>query len=123
MGALIAMEICRSHPERFGACVAMSPSLWWNAREPLHKIDADPSWLKRTRLWLDIGTAEGADPAEQDAHVQDVRQLEWLLYAQKLAPERDFRVSVVEGARHNEQAWAQRFDQVLQFLYPAHDAR
>ena len=119
MGALIAMDACRERPEIFGACAAISPSLWWNDREAIHNAERDPSWLKRTRLWLDVGTLEGDSPADQDAHVQDVRRLEWLLYDQKLTPEKGFHVSVVDGAKHNEASWAKRFDQVLIFLFPA----
>ena len=123
MGALIAMEACRQRPDVFGACAAMSPSLWWNDRELFHKIERDSSWLKRTHLWLDVGTAEGESPADQDGHVQDVRRLEWLLYDQKLSAEKDFHVAVIDGAKHNEAAWAKRFDQVLIFLFPASTSR
>ena len=62
-----------------------------------------------------MGTEEGMqEPAK---NVADVRQLAALLTSNGLAPDRDFRLLIVDGAKHNETAWAQRFDQVLIFFF------
>jgi hypothetical protein len=36
-----------------------------------------------------------------------------------LEPEKDFAWRTIEGATHNETAWADRFDEILIYLYGA----
>ena len=35
-----------------------------------------------------------------------------------LAESRDYQFKVIDGAGHNEKAWAGRFGEVLMFLFP-----
>ena len=78
-------------------------------------LEADPQWMKRTRFWIDMGTDEAMhDPAK---NVQDVKDLAELLTKSGLVAGRDFRLLVVESAKHNEPAWAQRFGEVLIFFF------
>ena len=37
---------------------SVSPPPWWNEKEMIAAITAEPAWLKDTRVWLDMGTAE-----------------------------------------------------------------
>ena len=69
------------------------------------------------RVWMDIGTAESTPTA--DGH------REWLESAQALRDAlvsagwrvgRDLHYEEIEGAPHNESAWAARFDRVLEWL-------
>jgi hypothetical protein len=64
------------------------------------------------RIWLDAGTGEGTDV------VNDARALRDVLVAKGWVPEHDLRYVEAEGAEHNEQSWAARVGQVLQFLFP-----
>jgi GH18 family chitinase len=63
-----------------------------------------------------MGTREGAgdDPTR---NVDDARHLEDVLQHAGVSEGKDFKLSIVDGASHNETAWASRFDQVLMFLF------
>jgi predicted alpha/beta superfamily hydrolase len=103
LGGVISFQIAMKYPN-FGKVAAISPALWFNDRALLRdKLKLPP----RTRIWLDIGSDESA------SGVEDVRAFERMLFDQ------DVKVTIVQGAKHNEAAWAKRFDQVLLFLFPA----
>jgi enterochelin esterase-like enzyme len=62
---------------------------------------------------LDIGTGEGAQI------LRDVENFRDVLLQKGWQPGQDLQYVQVEGAEHNEAAWAQRIGAVLQFLFPA----
>ena len=70
----------------------------------------------RPRIWLDIGTREGPRIVPQVERFRDVL----LLKGWKLG--NDLHFERVEGAEHNELAWAQRVGPFLRFLFPARPA-
>jgi enterochelin esterase-like enzyme len=72
-------------------------------------VQAEP----RPRIWLDIGTREGAQIVRDVENFRDVLVKKGWQLGQDLYYER------VEGAEHNEAAWSQRVGPVLQFLFPA----
>ncbi len=115
LGGLISLYTAQKYPDTFGLCAAISPALWWNKRAALRDLTDDPAWIKRTRFWIDTGTDEGRP---QEKQVDVVRSFASLLEKNGLKPDRDFRLKIVEGAKHNEPAWSQRFDQVLLFFFP-----
>jgi predicted alpha/beta superfamily hydrolase len=104
LGALVSLHIATKYPDRFGKIAALSPALWWNNSAMLHESMTFPP---HTKIWLDAGTEEG------QGVVDAVQKLADSLHGQ------DVKVRIVDGARHNETAWAKRFDQVLLFLFPA----
>jgi hypothetical protein len=64
---------------------------------------------------LDIGTEEWRGSQET---VEDARLLRDALVARGWVPGEDLRYVEVPGAFHTEGAWAERFDDLLLFLYP-----
>jgi predicted alpha/beta superfamily hydrolase len=94
----------------FGFCGAMSPSLWFAGRAIFDVARAAPRWSGR--VYLDIGTEEGR------RHVRDTRQMCRLLRSRCPSPRDQLRCVVDEGAHHNEQAWAARFETAVRFLLP-----
>jgi len=70
----------------------------------------------RPRIWLDIGTREGP------RIVQDVERFRDVLLEKGWGFGVDLHYERVEGAEHNEAAWAQRVRPFLQFLYPGPQA-
>jgi hypothetical protein len=66
----------------------------------------------RTRIWLDMGTDEGARAAS------DARALRDALVARGWHLNRDLKYFEAEGAKHSETAWAQRVEPMLRFLFP-----
>jgi enterochelin esterase-like enzyme len=69
------------------------------------------------RIWLDIGTREGG------RIVEDVERFRDILLGKGWRLGRDLHYQRVEGAEHNEAAWAQRVAPFLQFLFPAGERR
>jgi len=67
----------------------------------------------RPRIWLDIGTREGP------RIVPDVEQFRDVLLRKGWRLDEDLHYERVEGAEHNEAAWAQRVGPFLRFLFPA----
>ena len=123
MGGLVSFDLCRRHPEVFGAgaCLSTSPFAddWLE-----EKFDAPPNLVRDIerglrfprgpRLYLDHGTAGGDEliaPMQAKVAV-------WLR-GQGWHEGRDFVARRIEGAAHNETSWRARLDEVLTFLYRA----
>jgi predicted alpha/beta superfamily hydrolase len=112
LGGLISLFLGLECPHIFGKIAVMSPSIWWDHRSILGFVNlAHPR--PPIRIWLDMGTAEGA------RHVRDTDHLHRLLLRLGWRDDEDLAYMEVEGAVHDEAAWAGRFDHVLRFLFPA----
>lgn len=111
LGALVSLWVGLSHPEIFGKIAALSPSVWWDDGYILRFIAALPA-RPDTRIWVDIGTEEGG------RSLVDARRLRDALLARGWREGEDLHYLEAAGARHNETAWAKRFPEVLEFLYP-----
>jgi predicted alpha/beta superfamily hydrolase len=112
LGGLVSLYLGLKLPNIFGKVAALSPSVWWNQHVMLRFAAAAPV-EPRPRIWLDIGTREG--PRILD----DVEQFRDVLLSKCWQYERDLHYERVEGAEHNEAAWAARVGPFLQFLFPA----
>ncbi len=111
LGGLVSLYLGLKLPNIFGKLAALSPSVWWNQRI-MHRFAAAADVHPRPSIWLDIGTREGP------RIVQDVEQFRDVLLQKGWQLGRDLHFERVEGAEHNEAAWAQRVGPFLQFLYP-----
>ena len=116
LGGLIALDTARAHKDIFGACAALSPSLWSAEGEMLAQWTADNDWMKGTRFWIDVGEGETEDYPAGEA-VPHLQTLAATLQSAGLVKGKDFVEHVAEGDEQNEAAWSKRFDQVLIFLY------
>ena len=115
LGGLVLLYLGLKHANIFGKIAALSPSVWWNQLvigRFVHSMDVEP----RSRIWLDIGTREGP------RIVRDVERFRDVLIEKGWRLEQDLHYELVEGAQHNEAAWAQRVGPFLRFLYPARPA-
>ena len=111
LGGLISLSLGLDYPAVFGQLGVLSPSVWWNGRDLLARVGAarpDP----RPRIWLDMGLSEGL------RHLRDCDLLHHRLLSRGWQDERDLRYLRVPGGLHDEDAWARRFDRVLQWLFP-----
>lgn len=108
MGGLISLYAWFRRPDVFGLAASMSPSLWFG-RDKLFDYFSSAG-QPRGRLYLDVGTAEGADA------LRDVRRLRPLLEAKGLRS--GDRLSYLEdrGGRHDEAAWSRRIAGAIEFL-------
>jgi len=116
LGGLVSLYLGLRLPHVFGKIAALSPSVWWNQRVILRFADAAPVDAL-PRIWLDIGTREGG------RIVEDVERFRDILLGKGWRLDRDLHYQRVEGAEHNEAAWAQRVAPFLQFLFPAGERR
>ncbi len=110
LGGLISLYLGLTHPEVFGRLAVMSPSIWWDHRSIFHVVNQVRPEL---RLWLDIGTAEGP------RHVRDTDLLKQALVRRGWRLGLDLAYAKVTGGTHDETAWAERWGDVLRFLFPA----
>lgn len=114
LGGIVSLTSCLKYPRVFGKMAVMSPSVWWDHRVVLHRVEAY-SAAERPRIWLDTGTVEGASPHHV---VEDARRLRDAFVAKGWREGIELKYCEVNGAGHNEQAWAARFGWVLQYLFP-----
>jgi predicted alpha/beta superfamily hydrolase len=112
LGGLITLYLGLQHPDVFSRLAVLSPSIWWDQRSILGFV-AEAMPRPKLKIWLDIGTEEGT------RHVRDTELLEHRLIQKGWSSGQDLQLLKVPGGIHSEDAWAQRFDRVLAFLYPA----
>jgi predicted alpha/beta superfamily hydrolase len=112
MGGLVSLHAACTRPDVFGLAGVHSPSLWFADRAMLRALEDRPA-ASGLRMWIDIGTQEGHTPAAKKAAVQDARTVAALLERQGVA----VRLLVARGGRHHEDAWAERLEDALRFLY------
>ena len=79
----------------------------------IHGFAEQMALYSRPRIWLDIGTREGP------RIVEDVERYRDILLSRGWRLNEDLHYERIEGAEHNEAAWAQRVGPYLRFLYPA----
>lgn len=115
LGGLVTLHIGLRYPETFGALAVLSPSIWWDRREVLARVEALDRRLP-WRIWLDVGTAEGRDT------VRNARALKGLLLAKGWKAGADLHYLEAHDAPHSESAWAARVEGLLEFLFPARSA-
>jgi predicted alpha/beta superfamily hydrolase len=115
LGGLVSLYLGLKYPNVFGR-VAVAPAAWWADNQIVHYTEAHPK--EPLRVWLDIGTKEGRDAKEAQATMDGARLLKEALIKKGWKPEKDLKYFEAEGAEHNERAWAARFEQILEFLFP-----
>lgn len=113
LGGLITLALGLQHPNVFTRLAALSPSIWWDNRSLLGLVNATRS-KPALKIWLDMGTAEGL------RHLRDADLLHRRLVMRGWTDGVDLKYLRAPAAIHDEDAWADRFDQVLRFLFPAH---
>ncbi len=113
LGALVSLAIGLKHPQVFGKLVVMSPSVFWDSKVILKEVSQFEG-KARPKIWLDIGTKEGSNPAST---LENTRELRDALAAKGWKLGADLRHVEAEGTEHNERAWSQRIGPALEFLF------
>src|SRR5207302_6302583 len=109
LGGLATLAIGIIFSETFSRLLVMSPSVWWDEFSILRLIgflDQKPP----LKIWLDMGTGE--------PDWEQVRELRDALIDRSWRLDVDLKYLEVEGAGHNEAAWAARVEPALRFLFP-----
>ncbi len=111
LGGLVSMHFALTLSETFSRIGVVSPSVWWADQHILGEVRG--SSKPASRIWLDMGTGEGAEA------VAGARALRDALVAKGWVLGGDLAYVEAPGAAHNEAAWAQRVSPILRFLFPA----
>jgi len=120
LGGIASLYIAWTHPDVFSRVGAMSTAYWWSNAQILTMLEGvDPP--PGVRVWLDMGTGEDKSDRNKD-DVPDIieqhRRARNILMEKGLVIPRQLRYIEDEGAVHNERAWAARFPQAVEFLFP-----
>ena len=118
MGGLVSLYLGLAHSNTFGLIGALSPSLWWAEKDMIRQWQEHPPAQPPQRLWLDMGTRESQNDANQNG-VPDVLDNTRALH-QVLADQGQpgLMYHEIPGAGHNEFSWSQRIQQVLEGMLP-----
>lgn len=114
LGGLVTMYLGLKYPDVFRRLGVVSATVMWGDRDIVKRVDA----LKKKpplRIWMDIGTSEY--PGSEET-VGDAQLLRDALVRKGWVLGRDLKYVEVPGAFHTESAWAARFGDILQYLFP-----
>ncbi len=114
-GAIAALYALLTRPDLFGSGIIESPALQIGNGEMLRNTNPLPHGP--VKVFIGIGTAEVAPMPEISAGL--VKMAEMLDSNPRAAMFNHPEVMLVvkDGAQHNEQAWAERFPQAIEFSY------
>lgn len=110
MGGLLTFNTGLRRTDLFGKLAVMSPSFWWGKSSPLEKINSYNYQNLDSKIWLDIGEAEGKFISFTENVISELKHLKNdlgldLIYYQ------------VPEAVHSETAWAARVYCPLLYFY------
>jgi predicted alpha/beta superfamily hydrolase len=108
MGGLLSLYAFLRRPDVFALAGIMSPSLWFGRDRLFDFVDESP--LPRGRVYLDVGTGEGA------ATLRDARTLNAMLERKGVRDGQSRRYVEARGGRHDEESWSRRLGGALEFL-------
>jgi len=109
LGGLATLAMGIFFSETFRRLIVMSPSIWWDDFAILRLVGILGEKLP-LKIWLDTGTTEPG--------WEQTRELHNCLIDKGWHPDVDLKYLEIEGAGHNEAAWAARVEPALRFLFP-----
>lgn len=112
LGGIASLHLGLTHPTVFGKLSIMSPSVWWDNKVLVRNVKALKS-KPDLRIWLDIGTGEGARA------VKEVRELRDALLTSGWVADSDLMYFEAKDSVHDDKAFSQRAGQMLKFLFPS----
>jgi len=115
LGALVSLDLALQRPDLFGLVGCVSPAAWWAERDIVRRA-ASVGRGTALRIWLDIGSAEGTEKAGTKEWLDDARALRAALVTRGWREGANLHYEEVEGAGHDEGAWATRLDRIMIFL-------
>jgi predicted alpha/beta superfamily hydrolase len=113
-GADVSLTTALHHPGVFGKLLLESPSLWVGDGKLLAEVEKTK--LLPQKIYLGVGTKEMRNTTYDSQIVKYVTDLERILKAKGMGPNR-LKVVIEEGGQHNETAWARRLPDALLFFY------
>jgi predicted alpha/beta superfamily hydrolase len=125
LGGLVSLYIAWKYWQVFSMAGVVSPSVWWADRDIVRMVERSPQ-TPPLKIWLDMGTLEGKLDSDTDTDtdeisyaVRDARMLRDALIKKGFRLHHDLEYLEIEGAQHNEAAWAKRVDKILLYFFGA----
>jgi len=115
LGGLISFYAGCKYPDTFSMLGIFSPAFWFAKTQMIKYLQNSPL-TKNCRVYIDVGTAEGDDPLEQKAYLNDAKEFYQLLQNAGI-PDSNLKLVIDKGAQHNEKAWARRFPDACLWLW------
>lgn len=119
LGGAMALYGATAHADRFGrALIESLPMMGDEGQATRAYIKAVSDWPDK--VFIGMGGQEvGADPSDADRNAHYVRWARQIDgdFARGGLSGRDRKLVIEPGAHHNENAWAERFDDALLFLF------
>jgi len=112
LGGLLTVYVGLKHANTFGKLAVSSPACYWDEEMIVRYVHSLRAKTKQ-RMWLAVGTAE------PDAFLSSTRSLHSALVAKGWRDGVDLGYMEATGAQHNPEAWSQRVDRLLTFLFPS----
>ena len=109
LGGLVTLWLALAHPGRFGRLIVMSPSVWWDDRVILKRLETrglEPP----PRVWLDVGKHEGPAVLRDARALRDVLRSDSRLHLKYVEDEQ---------GDHSESSWGRRLSDALTWVYGA----
>lgn len=115
LGGLASLDLGLAYPERFGRIGCVSPAVWWADTAIVSRVRQVGK--RPLRVWVDIGTAESTSSSTgQKVWLDHARFLREAMVQAGWREGADLHYEEVEGAAHNEAAWAARVGRILEYL-------
>jgi enterochelin esterase-like enzyme len=114
LGGLAALYAAKTHNDVFGGVIALSPWLRLGETPVVKDLVGDGAWLKRTKLFIDMGTDAGHNyPGGAEKAIPDAQALLVAIETAGVPQGERFQYREIEGGKHNEASWATTGEQVL----------
>lgn len=118
LGGLISLYAACRYPEVFSKAGVISPALAWGERAVFDFVRQTKPQVP-LRIWIDMGTDEGVLSPRSDTSepVRLCREMVEIFRSQAEAARLSYRYEEVLDGKHHESDWAERFDEVLVYLF------
>lgn len=110
-GGVVTSYLGITHPDVFGRLGIVSPSVWVDNRCLLKMVKPLDRKSKRQRVWIDMGTKEGANS------VKDATDLFQSYIQAGFKANNEVSLVIEPGAEHNELSWSRRMMAILIYLF------
>jgi pimeloyl-ACP methyl ester carboxylesterase len=120
LGGLISFYIGWNYPDVFKKIGAVSPSFWWDSGNMIKEVASYSGDKKDLNIWIDAGNAEENGDRDNNGvidMVDDAREMVNALNKKGFVTFKDVMYYEATLGKHNEEAWAKRFDQILLYMF------
>jgi len=113
LGGLISLHACLVHPEVFGGCLALSPTLGWDDERLLKELERKGSWPENLGLWFSMGTLEGGSEESRQSNLERARRLEVAVSRRMLDRSGIVEYNEILDGKHQEEDWVSPFSSAI----------